>query len=1057
MASPTDRPATLDKAYEPHAIEKHLYDAWEQAGVFRPSGQGPGYCIMIPPPNVTGSLHMGHAFNNTIMDALTRWHRMRGDNTLWQPGTDHAGIATQMVVERQLNAEGKTRHDLGREKFIKRVWAWKTESGGNISRQLRRMGASLDWSRERFTMDPEMSEAVTEVFVRLFDEGLIYRGKRLVNWDPVLHTAVSDLEVVSEEEQGSMWHIRYPIAGTKNHLVVATTRPETLLGDAAVAVHPEDERYQRLIGKMVELPLTGRQIPVIADDYVDKEFGSGCVKITPAHDFNDYEVWNRHKDELITLPSGGLINIFTADAKIISSPSDGIHLREQYVAPDEHGLTTTKRPWPYLNVLEYIPEKYRGLDRFEARKQIVADLETAGLLAEVKPHKLMVPRGDRSGAVVEPFLTDQWYVKAGPLAEVATKVVEDGRIKFIPENWNKTYYEWMRNIQDWCISRQIWWGHRIPAWYDDQGKYYVGRSESDVRAKHKLAANVALKQDEDVLDTWFSSALWPFSTLGWPKQTPELKAFYPTSVLVTGFDIIFFWVARMVMMGMKFMDDVPFKEVYIHGLVRDAHGQKMSKSKGNVLDPIDLIDGIDLEALVKKRTSGLMQPQMAKKIEQATRKEFPNGIPAFGTDALRFTFASQATQGRDIKFDLNRVEGYRNFCNKLWNAARYVLMNTEGQDCGQHYEVGAHAPSARPPLESNELRASERASARPPLPAGEGMGVRAQAEGMGADRPHPLPSATAPGVALPPASMQSSAAGRGEAGENLHSLELNAADRWIVSRLNEVAAEVDVAFREYRFDLAAQAIYGFTWNEYCDWYLELSKVVLNDPKASAAAQRGTRRTLIQVLETLLRLLHPITPFITEEIWLRVAALAGKTGATIMSEPYPQAEPAAIDRQAVEEMRWVMSVIAGIRNIRGEMDIAPSKLLPVLLQDASAQDLACLERNRATLATLARTESIVCLKPGDAAPESATALVGNMQVLVPLGSVINKQAELERLTREIERKEKDLQKERTKLTNSDFVARAPKQVVDEVNERVRQFESALASLRAQHAKVAALPG
>ncbi len=936
MASPTERPAALDKAYEPHAIETRLYHTWEQAGAFQPSGQGPGYCIMIPPPNVTGSLHMGHAFNNTVMDALTRWHRMRGDNTLWQPGTDHAGIATQMVVERQLNAEGKTRHDLGREKFIQRVWAWKAESGNNITRQLRRMGASLDWSRERFTMDPQMSEAVTEVFVRLFDEGLIYRGKRLVNWDPVLHTAVSDLEVVSEEEQGSMWHIRYPIVNedlftTKEFLVVATTRPETLLGDSAVAVHPDDQRYQHLIGKQVELPLTGRTIPVIADDYVDREFGSGCVKITPAHDFNDYEVGKRHN-----LPQ---INIFTIDAKI-----------------------------------ELPASPYHGLDRYAARKKIVADLEAHDLLAETKPHKFMVPRGDRSGAVVEPFLTDQWYVKAGPLAEVATKVVEDGRIKFIPENWNKTYYEWMRNIQDWCISRQIWWGHRIPAWYDEQGQYYVGRNEAEVRAKHKLAASVALKQDEDVLDTWFSSALWPFSTLGWPQQTAELKAFYPTSVLVTGFDIIFFWVARMVMMGMKFMDDVPFKEVYIHGLVRDAHGQKMSKSKGNVLDPIDLIDGIDLEALVKKRTSGLMQPQMAKKIEQATRKEFPNGIPAFGTDALRFTFASQATQGRDIKFDLNRVEGYRNFCNKLWNAARYVLMNAEGQDCGL---------------------------------AGE--------------------------------------------------LEYNAADRWIVSRLSEVAGDVETAFKEYRFDLAAQALYSFTWNEYCDWYLELSKVVLNDPGASAAAQRGTRRTLIQVLETLLRLLHPITPFITEEIWQRVAALAGKTGSTIMREPYPQTDSAAIDRQAVEDMRWVMSVIAGVRNIRGEMNISPAKLLPVLFQNGSASEQSLLNRYQPFIATLGRTESLTWLNAGEAAPESATALVGNLQVLVPLGSAINKNAELERLTKDIEKTEKELQKAATKLENNEFVAHAPKQVVEQMNARVQQFESALASLRAQHAKVAALPG
>jgi len=944
MAAPDDRPP-LDKAYDPHAIEQRLYDSWERAGNFQPSGSGTPYCIMIPPPNVTGSLHMGHAFNNTVMDALTRWHRMRGDNTLWQPGTDHAGIATQMVVERQLNAEGKKRHDLGRDDFIERVWTWKAESGGNITRQLRRMGASLDWSRERFTMDPAMSETVTEVFVRLHEEGLIYRGKRLVNWDPVLHTAVSDLEVVSEEEQGSLWHIRYPVNGSKEFLVVATTRPETMLGDSAVAVHPDDGRYKHLIGKQVELPLTGRTIPVIADDYVDKEFGSGCVKITPAHDFNDYEVGKRHG-----LPQ---INILTIDAKIDLPGSP-----------------------------------YHGLDRYEARKRIVADLDAAGLLAEVKPHKLMVPRGDRSGAVVEPYLTDQWYVKIAPLAAPAIKAVEDGHIRFIPENWNKTYYEWMRNIQDWCISRQIWWGHRIPAWYDEQGKFYVGRSEAEVRATHKLPASVALKQDEDVLDTWFSSALWPFSTLGWPKPTPELKTFYPTSVLVTGFDIIFFWVARMVMMGLKFMGEVPFKEVYIHGLVRDAHGQKMSKSKGNVLDPIDLIDGIDLEALVKKRTSGLMQPQMAKKIEQATRKEFPSGIPAFGTDALRFTFASQATQGRDVKFDLGRIEGYRNFCNKLWNAARYVLMNTEGHDCGAH--GGA--------------------------------------------------------------------------------MTLTAADRWILSRLNETAAEVDTAFEEYRFDLAAQALYHFTWNEYCDWYLELSKVVLTDNAASIESQRGTRHTLVNVLETLLRLLHPLMPFITEEIWLRVAPLVSSEKVTellrtrirgeeltIMLQPYPAADQSKLDSAASEEMRWVMGVIGAVRTIRAERDIPPGKPLPVLLADGAAREHTWMKHNEHYLKLLARMESLTWLDAGRSAPESALELVGQMKVLIPLGALIDKHAELARIKKEIEKKEKDLARERGKLANADFVARAPAAVVEEVKGRIVEFEAALAKLAAQQRQVAALPG
>ena len=925
---------TLSKSYDPHAIETRIYETWERSGYFAHHGRGDPYCIMIPPPNVTGSLHMGHAFQDTLMDALIRYHRMRGDDTLWQAGTDHAGIATQMVVERQLEVEGKTRHDLGREEFVKRIWQWKAESGGRITQQLRRMGASLDWSRERFTMDDGLSRAVTEVFVRLHQEGLIYRGQRLVNWDPVLHTAVSDLEVISDEEAGHLWHIRYPIAGSRDNLVVATTRPETMLGDTAVAVHPEDERYKRFIGKMVELPLTGRQIPVIADEYVDREFGSGCVKITPAHDFNDYEVGKRHH-----LP---LINIFYSDACVN--------------LPDS----------PYHN-----------LDRFKARKKIVADLEAAGLLEKVQDHKLVVPRGDRSGAVIEPFLTDQWYVKVAPLAQDAIKTVENGRIKFVPENWTKTYYEWMRNIQDWCISRQIWWGHRIPAWYDADGNVYVARSaaEAHTQARHRHGEDVPLEQDEDVLDTWFSSALWPFSTLGWPEPTPELKTFYPTSVLVTGFDIIFFWVARMIMMGLKFMGEVPFREVYIHGLVRDAHGQKMSKSKGNILDPIDLIDGIDLEALVAKRTRGLMQPQMAKKIEQTTRKEFPNGIPAYGTDALRFTFASLATQGRDIKFDLGRIEGYRNFCNKLWNAARYVLMNTEGQDCGQ----------------------------------------------------------------------------------NGGAMELNAADRWITARLQEVATEAETAFREYRFDLAAQAIYSFVWHEYCDWYLELSKVVLTDPKSRAEQLRGTRWTLVQTLETALRLLHPVMPFITEEIWQRIARLAGKTGPTIMREPYPHPQPEKIDHKIIDEMRWIMAVITGVRNIRGEMNISPGKLLPLLIQDGSATDKTFLEASRHYLTALTRAESVTWLEKGEHAPESATALVGHMKVLIPLGSLIDKRAELERLGKEMEKIEKDLAKAKTKLANPEFTARAPQSVVEQEKGRVQQFETALAKLRSQRAKVEALPG
>ncbi len=938
----------MEKAYEPHAIEQRWYQTWEQRGWFAPSGTGTPYCIMIPPPNVTGSLHMGHAFQDTLMDALIRYHRMRGDNTLWQAGTDHAGIATQMVVERQLAGAGQSRHDLGREAFIKKVWEWKGESGGTITRQLRRMGSSLDWTRERFTMDEGLSESVKEVFVRLHEEGLIYRGKRLVNWDPVLHTAVSDLEVIAQEEQGHLWHIRYPLVDGEGSLIVATTRPETMLGDAAVAVHPGDERYRHLIGQLVKLPLTGRRIPVIADEYVDPAFGTGCVKITPAHDFNDYQVWLRHRDStaLLAVPENGLINLFTIDAKIIASDN----------AP----------------LASLIPPQYQNLDRFEARKRIVADLENANLLVKTDPHKMMVPHGDRSGAVIEPYLTDQWYVKVGPLAEPAIKAVEDGRIKFVPENWSKTYFEWMRNIEDWCISRQIWWGHRIPAWYDADGNIYVARSEAEVRSKHTLADSVVLTQDEDVLDTWFSSALWPFSTLGWPQQTPEIKALYPTNVLVTGFDIIFFWVARMIMMGLKFMGDVPFREVYIHGLVRDAHGQKMSKSKGNVLDPIDLIDGIDLETLVSKRTTGLMQPQMAKAIDKASRKEFPNGIPAHGTDALRFTFAALASTGRDIKFDLGRIEGYRNFCNKLWNAARYVLMNTEDQDCGVN--------------------------------GGE--------------------------------------------------LEVSIADRWIASRLQRTIDHVNTAIGHYRFDLAAQAIYEFTWNEYCDWYLELSKPVLQSADSSAAALRGTRHTLVSVLECLLRLTHPIMPFITEEIWQRIAPLAGVSGETIMHQPYPLADESRNDAAIETEMDWLMRFILGVRNIRGEMNISPGKPLPVLLQNGSAEDSARLERYALFLKTLARLESITWLD-GAAAPESATALVGEMKLLIPMAGLIDKDAELARLTREIEKLGKDLDKCQTKLANSSYVERAPAEVVAQDRMRVTELRSAIERLDEQATRIRAL--
>jgi valyl-tRNA synthetase len=941
----------VEKTYNPQAIEQRWYQTWESQDYFAPAGTNRPFCIMIPPPNVTGSLHMGHAFQDTIMDALIRYHRMRGDNTLWQVGTDHAGIATQMVVERQLGAEGLTRHDLGREKFIQRVWQWKAESGGTITRQLRRMGASVDWSTERFTMDDGLSTAVKEVFIRLYEDGLIYRGKRLVNWDPVLHTAVSDLEVLSEEEKGYLWHMRYPLSNGTGHIIVATTRPETMLGDAAVAVHPGDERYAHLLGEFVQLPLTGRRIPVIADDYVDPEFGTGCVKITPAHDFNDYSVWLRHRDEVAiqALPHGGLINIFTPDAAIRAND-------------DGEG--------------ELIPEQYVDLDRYEARKRIIADLEATDLLEKIEDHALMVPRGDRSGSVIEPFLTNQWYVKVAPLAKPAIEAVESGAIRFVPDNWKNTYFEWMRNIEDWCISRQVWWGHRIPAWYDELGNIYVGRDEDEVRRRHNLAIDIPLQQDEDVLDTWFSSALWPFSTLGWPEQTEHLHTFYPTSVLVTGFDIIFFWVARMIMMGLKFMGNVPFKEVYIHGLVRDAEGQKMSKSKGNVLDPIDVIDGIDLETLVQKRTSGMMQPHLAKRIERITRKNFPEGIAPFGTDALRFTFAALATTGRDIVLSPERIEGYRNFCNKIWNAARYVLMNTEGQDCGQQG----------------------------------------------------------------------------------NSVVLNNADHWIISRLQETEQTVIKAIEGYRFDHMAQAIYEFTWNEYCDWYLELSKPILLSDTAGEAEKCGTRQTLVRVLETLLRLAHPIMPFITEEIWQRVAPLAGvsaetrPTTATIMLQPYPQPDPARIVPEAVAEIEWVRQFILGVRKIRSSMDIKPGKLLPVLLQNGSATDQDRMAANLDYLKSLGRIESVQWLEAGETAPEAATALVGNMKLLIPMAGLIDKSAELARLDKEIDKLNKEITRIAGKLANAGFVAKAPTNVVDKERRKQADQEKALQQLVEQRSKI-----
>ena len=948
--------------YQPADIENKWYDRWEKGNHFVPSGSGKPYAIMIPPPNVTGTLHMGHAFQDTIMDALIRYHRMLGDNTLWQPGSDHAGIATQMVVERQLNAQGKTRHDLGREAFTAKVWEWKAESGGQIMRQLRRLGASLDWKRERFTMGEDLSRAVRTLFVKLYDDGLIYRGKRLVNWDPVLKTAISDLEVENREENGHMYHVRYPFVAGQGldgqYMHIATTRPETIFADVALAVHPEDERYRSYIGKKVSVPLTGREIPVIADDYVDREFGTGCLKITPAHDFNDYAVGQRHN-----LP---LINILTPDA----------HLNDD------------------------VPPAYRGMERFAARKQFTADLEAAGYLEKTEPHTLKRPYGDRSGVVIEPYLTDQWFVDLSSakgmakLTQPALDAVRDGRIKFVPDNWKNTYYNWMENLQDWCISRQLWWGHRIPAWYDADGKVYVAENEAAVREKYHLATEHPLTQDEDVLDTWFSSALWPFATQGWPDDTADLKTYYPGNVLVTGFDIIFFWVARMVLMSMYCMNgEVPFREVYIHGLVRDSEGQKMSKSKGNVLDPLDIIDGIDGEALVAKRTSGMMQPQKAEKIAAQTRKEYPDGIAAYGTDALRFTFAAQATMGRDIVFDTKRVEGYRNFCNKLWNAARFVLLQTEGPD--KRLVFG-----------------------------------------------YPV-------------------------------AEKSAADRWLYGALDRTIRSVREAFDTYRFDFAAQAVYDFIWNQYCDWYLELTKPILsinntdNDEVKKEQIEHEkalVRDTLLDVLEQALRLIHPLMPYISEEIWQQIAPLFGigdvevlrnsSEKFTIMTQPYPVAENGE-DPQADAEIAWLQETLLGVRKIRADMNIAPGKPLPLIISGLDDNARGYLAAQERSLLALGRLDSIRVLADGEAEPEAAAFMVGSAKNMIPLAGLIDKTAELARLDKEIAKREQNIARLSGQLANVRFTASAPAALVEQTRAQLASDEETVAALRAQREKVAAL--
>ncbi|HCM62877.1 MAG TPA: valine--tRNA ligase [Morganella sp. (in: Bacteria)] len=956
----TNEPS-LDKTYNPTEIEGPLYAHWEKSGYFKPNGDTDkeSFCIVIPPPNVTGNLHMGHAFQQTIMDTMIRYQRMQGKNTLWQSGTDHAGIATQMVVERKIAAEeGKTRHDYGREGFIDKIWEWKAESGGNISNQMRRLGNSVDWERERFTMDEGLSRAVKEAFVRLYKDNLIYRGKRLVNWDPKLHTAISDLEVENRDVKGFMWHIRYPLADGaktadgKDYLVVATTRPETMLGDTGVAVNPEDPRYKDLIGKEIILPIVNRRIPILGDEHADMEKGTGCVKITPAHDFNDYEVGKRHQ---LTM-----INIMDFDGNI----------RTEAEVFDTNGEVSTA-------CSSDIPQAYRGMERFAARKAIVKEFESLGLLEEIKPHDLTVPYGDRGGVVIEPMLTDQWYVRTAPLAKEAIKAVEDGDIQFVPKQYENMYFSWMRDIQDWCISRQLWWGHRIPAWYDNQGNVYVGRDEDEVRRENNIPAMVELRQDEDVLDTWFSSGLWTFSTLGWPDNTPELKTFHPTNVLVSGFDIIFFWIARMIMMTMHFIKDengkpqIPFNTIYMTGLIRDDEGQKMSKSKGNVLDPLDMIDGISLPELLEKRTGNMMQPQMAEKIAKRTEKQFPEGIEAHGTDALRFTLAALASTGRDINWDMKRLSGYRNFCNKLWNASRFVLMNTEEQDCGQN--------------------------------GGE--------------------------------------------------MEFSLADRWILAEYNNTVKAYREALDTFRFDLASNILYEFTWNQFCDWYLELSKPAVH--KGSDAQKRAARHTLITVLESLLRLAHPIIPFITETIWQRVKVVKGIAGDTIMLQPFPEFDAAQVDEPALRDLEWIKDTITAIRNIRAEMNIAPGKPLEVMLRGASADAQRRVAENSNFLKAMARLDSIRIIEEGETVPVCVTKLVEGAEILIPMADLINKEDELARLDKEQEKTEKEIAAIEGKLANEGFVSRAPEAVVAKERERLAANYEAKEKLIAQKATIAAL--